>query len=278
MAPPELRPRRLIVNADDFGRSAAINAAVLAAHREGILTTASLMVNEPAAEEAVALARACPRLGVGLHLALVGGRAAVPAADPPGLADAAGQLPAEAVRAGWRYFFRRDLRAALRREIAAQFAAFARTGLPLDHVNGHLHFHLHPRVLPVVLELGGRHGLRALRLTRDPFWLNARLAGGAWAYRVSHAVIFHLLSRAARPRLQRAGVRHTDRVFGLQLHGRMTEDYLLALLPRLPAGDSELYAHPALPEARAEFEALVSPRVRAAVAAAHIQLLRYQDL
>lgn len=278
MASPEPPPRRLIVNADDFGRSPAVNAAVLAAHREGILTTASLMVNEPAAEEAVALARACPRLGVGLHLALVCGRAALTAAENPGLADATGQLPAGVVRTGWRYFFRRDLRAALRREIAAQFAAFARTGLPLDHVNGHLHFHLHPRVFPVVLELGGRHGLRALRLTRDPFWLNARLAGGAWAYRVSHAVIFHLLSLVARPRLRRAGLRHTDRVFGLQLNGRVTEDYLLALLPRLPGGDSELYSHPALPDARAEFEALVSPRVRAALAAEQIQLIRYADL
>lgn len=270
--------RRLIVNADDFGRSPGVNAAVIAAHREGILTTASLMVNEPAAEQAVAQAHACPHLGVGLHLALVCAHAALPAAENPGLADAAGHLPNQAVRAGWRYFFRRDLRAALRREIAAQFAAFARTGLTLDHVNGHLHFHLHPRVLPLVLELGGRHGLRALRLTRDPFWRNARLAGGAWAYRVSHALVFHLLSFAARPRLRRVGIRHTARVFGLQLDGRVDEHYLLALLPRLPAGDSELYSHPALPDARAEFEALISPRVRALIAAECIQLIRYQDL
>lgn len=278
MATAEPPPRRLIVNADDFGRSPAINAAVLRAHRDGILTTASLMVNEPAVAEAVALARACPRLGVGLHLTLVCGRAAVPATAPPSLADAAGQLPAHPVQAGWRFFFRRDLRAALRREIAAQFEAFARTGLPPDHVNGHLHLHLHPAVLPLVIELGGRHGLRAVRLTRDPFWFNARLAAGAWAYRISHAIIFGLLCRAARPRLQRAGLRHTARVFGLQLNGRVTEDHLLRLLPRLPPGDSELYAHPSLTDFRAEFEALVSPRVRAALAAEQIQLIRYADL
>lgn len=278
MATAEPARRRLIVNADDFGRAPAINEAVYRAHRDGILTTASLMVNEPATEEAVALARACPRLGVGLHLTLVCGRAAVPATDPPSLADAAGQLPSCPLQAGWRFYLRRDLRAALRREIAAQFAAFARTGLPLDHVNGHLHLHLHPAVLPLVLELGGRHGLRAVRLTRDPFWFNARLAGGAWAYRISHAIIFHLLSRAARPRLQRAGLRHTDRVWGLQLNGRMDEGYLLRLLPRLPAGDSELYAHPSLTEFRAEYEALVSPHVRAAVRAGGIELIRYQDL
>ncbi len=278
MASPERPRRRLIVNADDFGRSAAINEAVVRAHREGILTTASLMVNEPHAAEAVALARACPALGVGLHLTLVAGRAALPAAESPGLADPAGQLPADAVRAGWRFFFRRELRAALRREIAAQFDAFARTGLPLDHVNGHLNVHLHPTVLPLVLEIGRRHGLRALRLTRDPFWLNTRLAGGAWAYRVRHAGVFTLLSAAARPRLRRAGVRHTARVFGLLQNGRVDEAYLMRLLPRLPAGDSELYAHPSLTDFRVEFEALVSPRVRALIAAEGIQLIRYADL
>lgn len=278
MAPPDRPRRRLIVNADDFGRSPAINEAVIRAHREGILTTASLMVAEPHAEDAVRLARACPALGVGLHLTLVCGRAALPAAVNPGLAAETGQLPADPVRAGWRYFFRRDLRAALRREIAAQFEAFARTGLPLDHVNGHLNVHLHPTVLPLVLEIGRRHGLRALRLTRDPFRLNARLAGGAWAYRVSHAVVFTLLSAAARPRLRRAGVRHTARVFGLLQNGRVDETYLARLLARLPAGDSELYAHPSLTDFKAEFEALVSPRVRALIAAEGIELIRYADL
>lgn len=278
MAPPDRPRRRLIVNADDFGRSPAINEAVGRAHREGILTTASLMVAEPYAAEAVELARACPALGVGLHLTLVCGRAARPAGNPGGLADAAGQLPADPVRAGWRYFLRRDLRDALRGEIAAQFEAFARTGLPLDHVNGHLNIHLHPTVLPLVLEVGRRHGLRALRLTRDPFWLNARLAGGAWAYRVSHAVVFTLLSAAARRRLRQAGVRHGARVFGLLQNGRVDEAYLLRLLPRLPAGDSELYAHPSLTDFREEFEALVSPRVRARLAAEGIELIRYADL
>ncbi len=278
MASPESAPRRLIVNADDFGRSPAINEAVERAHRDGILTTASLMVNEPWAADAVARARACPRLGVGLHLTLVCGRAARRPADNADLANALGQLPAGAVRAGLRYFFRGALREALRREIEAQFDAFARTGLPLDHVNGHLHFHLHPVVFRLLLELGPTRGLRALRLTRDDFGVNARLAGGAWAYRISHAVIFNLLTAWARPRLRRAGLRHTGRVFGLLQNGRVTEDYLLRLLPRLPRGDSELYSHPSLTDCRTELEALISPRVRARVAAEGLQLIRYSDL
>ena len=81
---PDSQPRRLIVNADDFGRSASINQAVIRAHREGILTTTSLMVNEPAFEEAVALARENPTLGVGLHLTLLCGHSALPPEEIPG--------------------------------------------------------------------------------------------------------------------------------------------------------------------------------------------------
>src|SRR5260370_35383027 len=79
--------RSLIVNADDFGRSSSINRAIVRAHQEGILTTASLMVNEPASSEAVALARENPRLGVGLHLTLLCGHSALPAASVPGLVN-----------------------------------------------------------------------------------------------------------------------------------------------------------------------------------------------
>ena len=89
---PDSPPRRLIVNADDFGRSASINQAVIRAHREGILTTASLMVNEPAVEEAVALARENPELGVGLHLTLLCGHSALPPEQIPGLVDAKGEF------------------------------------------------------------------------------------------------------------------------------------------------------------------------------------------
>lgn len=278
MAPPPEAPRRLIVNADDFGRSPSINAAVVRAHREGILTTASLMVNEPACAEAVELARQLPRLGVGLHLTLVCGKAALSPPEIPGLVNARQEFSAAPPAAGWRYFFRRGLRAQLRAEIHAQFHRFHATGLPLDHVNGHLHIHLHPVVFRLLMEDAATLGLRRLRLTRDRFWLNARLARGRWGYRVSHALIYTALSAWACPALRRRNLRHTAHVFGLLQDARVDEAYVLALLRRLPAGDSELYSHPSLDRFRHELEALVSPRVAAAVREADIRLIRYQDL
>jgi hopanoid biosynthesis associated protein HpnK len=268
----------LIVNADDFGRSHSINQAVVRAHREGILTTASLMVNEPGCGEAIELARANPRLGVGLHLSLLCGRPALSAREIPGLLNADGGFDNRPVAAGFRYFTRKELRAQLRDEIRAQFERFRATGLTLDHVNGHLHLHLHPTVLRILMDEAADLGIRHMRLTRDPLRLNARLASGQWLYRASHALIYRWLSGRARRELERRGIRHTRFVFGLLQNARVTEDYVGRLLPVLPAGDSELYSHPSLDEFRHEFDALVSPRIKSLVDKLGIRLIRYQDL
>ncbi len=271
-------PRRLIVNADDFGRSAAINQAVVRAHTEGILTTTSLMVNEPACADAVALARQHPRLGVGLHLTLLCGRSALRPEQIPGLVNSHAEFPTAPAAAGFRYFFLPRLREQLRAEIHAQFEKFHATGLPLDHVNGHLHLHLHPVVFRILMQDAAQLGFQRARLTFDPFWLNLRLASGQLAYRATHAAIFHLLSARARPALRRHGVRHTGAVFGLLQNARVDEAYVLNLLPLLPAGDSELYSHPSLDEFRHELDALISPRVRQQVQVLGLSLIRYQDL
>jgi hopanoid biosynthesis associated protein HpnK len=271
-------PRRLIVNADDFGRSSGINAAVLRAHVGGILTTASLMVNEPACAEAVAIARDHPRLGVGLHLALVCGRAALDRARIPGLLNGSGRFSCAPVRLGLRYFARRGLRAQLRDEMQAQFDRFHASGLPLDHLNGHLHLHLHPVIFDLLMEHAVAWGISRVRLTRDPFWLNARIASGSWLYRVSHAMIHHQLTRRAAPILQSRSFRHTTHVFGLLQNARVDETYLLRLLRALPPGDSEVYSHPSIDEFPEELAALVSPRVKALVEELDLRCIRYADL
>src|SRR6266540_1720824 len=98
--------RRLIINADDFGRSRSINEAVIRAHREGILTTASLMVNEAPCGEAVELAKQHPTLGVGLHLTLLLGHSALSPQEIPGLVNERGEFSNDPVKVGFQYFFR----------------------------------------------------------------------------------------------------------------------------------------------------------------------------
>jgi hopanoid biosynthesis associated protein HpnK len=269
---------RLIVNADDFGRSHSINQAVIRAHREGILTTASLMVNEPGFDEAVALAKQNPKLGVGLHLTLLCGHAALPPEKIPGLANPRGEFSSNPVGAGFRYFFNRRLRGQLRDEIHAQFARFHATGLPLDHVDGHLHLHLHPVIFWILMEDAEKLGISRMRFTRDCLARSRHMARGRWFYRASHAAIYAWLSNRAREPLRQRGIKHAQITFGLLQDSHVDEEYVLKLLPELPPGDSELYSHPSLDEFKHEFDALVSPRVKEQITKLGIELIRYQEL
>jgi chitin disaccharide deacetylase len=271
-------PRRLIVNADDFGLSHSVNEAVVRAHRESILTSASLMVNEAGFDEAIRLAKANPKLGVGLHLTLLHGHSALPPEKIPGLVNSRGEFSNSPVGVGMKYFFDDDLREPLRAEIHAQFEKFHSTGLPLDHVNGHLHLHLHPVIFKILMEDSEKLGIRHFRLTRDCLARSRRMSSGHLFYKVSHAVIYECLSRRARAPLRQKGIKHAQITFGLLQDGRVDEEYLLKLFPELPPGDSELYSHPSLDRFKHEFDALISPRVREQIQKLNIQLIRYQDL
>lgn len=265
----------LVVTADDFGADEAVNEAVEIAHRDGVLTAASLMVTGKAAGDAIARARRLPTLGVGLHLVLVEGRPALPPTQIPALVDADGRFRTNMALAGLRFAVSPSARRQLAAEIEAQFAAFSATGLPLDHVNAHKHFHVHPMIGQLVIDAARRHGARAIRTPIEPGPAkgSARLAV-AFAQRL-------------RRQVRRAGLRAPDRVFGLADTGRMDRSRTLAALAGVSDGVNELYLHPAVrndwtghtPDYRyrAEFEALTAPAVREAIAARGARLGSFAD-
>ncbi len=273
----------LIISADDFGLSETVNEAIEQAHRRGLLTTASLMVAGPAAADAVRRARTMPGLHVGLHLVVIEGPAVLDPAAIPALVDADGQFPSDQLRLGVRYYFRPDVRRQLRAEIAAQFQAFARTGLRLDHANAHKHMHLHPTVGRMMIEEGLPHGLPALRIPAEP----PAVMTACGTPQGLGARALHAGSRLLRHQAQRAGLRVNDHVFGIAWSGHMTSDRVIAQAPHLPPGLSELYFHPAtardlalqalMPdyEHEAELAALLDPAVRAALAAAGVAAATY---
>jgi hopanoid biosynthesis associated protein HpnK len=216
--------KQLIITADDFGAATEVNDAVEQAHRDGILTAASLMVSAPAAADAVARAKTMPKLRVGLHLTLVDDCPTLPAAQIPGLVDSDGMFHSDMARAGAAMFFLPSVRKQLAAEIEAQFKAFAATGLTLDHVNTHKHFHMHPTIASQMLKIGTRYGMNA---TRVPFETDNPLAV--------------CLRRSYRAK----GMRVADRVYGLKHSGAMTKERLGTILDALPDGLSEIYMHPA---------------------------------
>jgi chitin disaccharide deacetylase len=234
--------KQLVVTADDFGLAGEVNEAVETAHQHGILTAASLMVAGPAAQDAIARARRLPRLHVGLHIVLVEGSPMLPAERVPDLVDATGQFRTNMARLGLAPATRRAVRRQVRAEIEAQFEAFRASGLALDHVNAHKHFHLHPMIATEVIAVGARYGMRGLRVPREPASVlsaiepqTARVP--AWVTAPWAA----LLDQRAR----RAGLKTPNAVFGLAWSGAMTTTRFLGLLQHLPQGRSEIYLHPA---------------------------------
>ncbi len=203
-----------------------------------MLSTASLMVAGPAAADAVDRARRLPDLRVGLHLVVVEGPAVLPPASIPLLVGPDGRFSSRQAALGVQYFFDPRRRRQLRAEIRAQYAAFAATGLTLDHANAHKHMHLHPTVGRILIQEGREHGLAALRIPAEPP-ATLRECGD------SAGGLLHRWAGVLRRQALRAGLRVNDHAFGIAWSGHMTAPRLLRLAQHLPAGLSEIYFHPA---------------------------------
>jgi hopanoid biosynthesis associated protein HpnK len=275
--------KRLIVTADDFGAAREVNDAVEAAHRGGILTAASLMVGAPEATDAVARARRMPSLRVGLHLVLVEGRPVLSASAVPRLVDGNGLFRYDMAALGAVMFFNPQARRELAVEITAQFEAFRATGLTLDHCNAHKHFHLHPVIGRLMVEIGHRFGLRAARVPLEPGHVLRKIEPQTPAAGVVLTAPFALLLRR---RFRAAGLLAPDSVFGLHWSGHMTRSRLSGLIRNLPEGLSEIYLHPATgpfagsaPDYRyqEEFEALMAPEIVAAARDPSLRLGGFRD-
>jgi chitin disaccharide deacetylase len=242
------------------------------------------MVGGPAAQDAIARAQRLPRLRVGLHLVLVEGSPVLPPERLPDLVDASGHFRRDMGRLGLDVFARPAVRRQVAAEIEAQFEAYRASGLALDHVNAHKHFHLHPTVAGQMIAIGRRYGLRGLRVPREPVSTLAEVEPSARPrLDYSTAPWAALLGRRAR----RAGLEVADAVFGLAWSGAMTPARLSGLLRRLPEGRTEIYTHPATADGFAghapgyryadEFAALTAPSAIAAARAPDIVLGGYSD-
>ncbi len=282
--------RQLIVTGDDFGLAVPVNEAIEEAHRRGILTTASLMVGAGATADAVARAKRLPSLKVGLHLVLVEGRPVLTPSAVPDLVDSRGEFSSHLVGTGVKFFFCPGVRRQLEAEIRAQFQAFRNTGLPLDHVNGHNHMHLHPTVLGLILTVGKEFGLPAVRLPYEPPMASWRASRKALLPKLAAWLFLSPWVAFLRYRLRHAHVRSNEFVFGMHDSGGMHADLVLRILHQLPQGVTEIYFHPATrrcPELdrtmphyhhECEFEALTSVSVREALLASGIQRIAFGDL
>jgi hopanoid biosynthesis associated protein HpnK len=278
--------KRLIVNADDFGLSPEVNAGIMRAHRDGILRGASLMVAEPAALPAAELARDNPALDVGLHAVVCRGRSTLDASRLGAAVNASGEFMDSPVAAGMRYFFDRSMRAAMTDELRAQVERHLELVGYLNHIDGHLNFHVHPLFADILVKLAVEYKVPCIRLPRERVMTTLRLRQDNAMRKLVESVIFRTLSRRTSRMMAERGLTSTDALFGLHQSGHLSEDYVVGVIDRIRDGTTELYFHPAAdvggvpPSAAAqlEVEILTGPRVRDAIARNRIELTTFADL
>lgn len=157
-----------IFNADDFGISKGVNAAIVKAHREGILNSASLMINQKYAAEAVKLAKEMPELEMGLHVNLTNEYPAASAQEIPLLVDGQGKLKNGFVNLLLISFFKpRQLRLQVEIEMRAQIAKYLTTGLPLQHLDSHRHVHIIPQIFKAMRKLQKEFEVPRIRVINE---------------------------------------------------------------------------------------------------------------
>ena len=287
--------RRLIINADDFGLTLGVNRAIVEAHQRGVVTSATLMANAGAVEDAVARARDA-RLSVGCHVVLIDGAPVLSAPEVPTLV-ASERSPR--FHDGWlafashalRHRFNADQIAA---EVEAQIRRIQQTGLPVTHLDSHKHVHLLPPVLAPLLRAAKACGVRAVR---NPFVPLKPLALAHLARRprlwtrYTEVKLLQRFGARFRQAVADAGMLTTDGTFGMVATGALDDQLFAAIVGSLPEGTWELVCHPGycdselrsvktrLRESRQqELRVLTSDAARQAIAAAAVQLISYAQL
>ena len=242
------------------------------------------MVTAPAVADAVERARHMPSLRIGLHVVLVDGVPALTRTSVPELTERSGRFRPNMTLSGINLLLSPTARNQLTAEVTAQFEAFRATGLPLDHVNAHKHFHVHPVIAECVLRIGRQFGMRAVRVPIEPADVLQQIQPGA---AVRQERLLRYFARGLLRRARRLGIFTPDQVFGVRWSGAMTKDRIRSLIEALPEGVSEIYCHPALSGGFAgsapgyryadELAALTDAGVVAAARSTRVRLGGYTD-
>ena len=290
--------RRLIVNADDFGMTSGVNRAIAESHKSGVVTSATVMANEAAVDEAIALATQHPSLGTGCHVVLVDG---IPVSQPDAVQSLIGTRNGDLSR--FRPGIAQLAVAALSRsvrepevhgEASAQIERLQSRGLSLSHVDCHMHSHILPVISRAVLRAARDHDVRAVRNPFEPAWSVAATHKSSslrsWN-RSAQVSVLRALERQFLNSVKQNGMKTTDGTIGIAVTGLLDRDLLTRLVDVMPDGTWELVTHPGyhdrdlsaakteLKESRAvELELLTAPATREMLQKKNIELISYREL
>jgi hopanoid biosynthesis associated protein HpnK len=284
--------RRLIVNADDFGLTSGVNRAIARGNSDGIVTSATVMANSRAFDEAVQLARSQSTLKTGCHVVLIDGE---PLTAPASTLTNGSSRFRNSLKEFASAAVRKQISPAeIQQEAEAQICRLQAAGLNVTHVDSHKHTHMFPHVLRPVLRAAKTCGVRAVRNPFEPWRCWPRsvvLSSGSMWLRAAGVGCFGAFAAAFRKAVQEENVLTTDGSIGIVATGKLNLHLLLCTLENLPKGTWELVCHPGYSDAdlqaagtrltqsrEIELEALTSPEVKDLIARRGIELISYADL
>jgi hopanoid biosynthesis associated protein HpnK len=281
--------RKIIINADDFGLCSAVNEAVKKAHQQGVLTSATLMANMEAAEDAVAIAAEMPALGVGVHLNLNEGRPMNqgPAVEP--LRNSQGLFAFSPARAAFTSLISPRYRRAIEAELTSQIQWCLDKGVKPTHLDSHKHIHSFVSIYPIVVKLARKFKVKAVRWPYEPGWMTRKPMPKVGFDDKKRAI--KVRSMARMDKFLNSGLTVNKRLLGVAHTGKIDENFWLALCScdKLN-GVSEVMTHPGfskgldreqtrlVEQRQTELDALCSQKVRDAINNAGLELINYANV
>lgn len=284
--------RRLIVNADDFGLTSGVNRAIMRASSAGVVTSATLMANGRAFDEAIAAVKESRNLRTGCHVDLIDGFPIVSGLET--LTDRSGKFKnslKDFARAALRRKFAPE---EIQKEAEAQIRRIQDRGITITHVDSHKHTHIFPEVLRPILRAARACGVHAVRNPFEPLraWPpGLMLATPALWLRCAGVSAFQLFGPSFRKAIAETGMVTTDGTVGIAATGKLDERMMLGILTALPEGTWELVCHPGYSDTELqaagtrltlsreiELQALTSESVKALMARRGIELISFADL
>lgn len=284
--------RRLIVNADDFGLTAGVNRAILEGNRDGVITSATLMANAQATDQAIEQANAQPSLKIGCHIVLIDG---IPLGkDIDSLTNGSPRFRSSLKQFALAAVRNQIAPGEIQREAEAQIRKIQSSGIKLAHVDSHKHTHMFPHVLRPILRAARACGIRAVRNPFEPVrsWPSRMVLTnpGLWL-RSAGVMAFQVFTAEFRWALKEEDMVSTDGTVGIAATGLLDREKLLQILKALPEGTWELVCHPGYSDAdlrsagtrltssrEVELAALTSPETREMLSQKKVELISYADL
>lgn len=280
--------KRIIINADDFGLCEGVNKAIAQSHIDGVLTSATIMANMPAAVEAVDIAKQLTTLGIGVHLNLTDGK---PISDNPlvqCLIDSSGEFNLSLSKLSLLSAISHKVRIAVFTELAAQIQWVIDNGIKPTHLDSHKNFHCCPAIFPLICSLAVRFKIPAIRFVFEP----KQVSKTPWPLPAEGAkkAARKLRTRARINRFQNSELFKTNALLGLSHIGKINVNFYRAVTLYSPSETVEVITHPGFLEGLdqnktsllhqrvVEFNALVDDRTKHYFRASAIKPVHYGQL